>query len=144
MNLANAVTMFCVGGGAYIGLEFLWRGWSHISMFPAGGLCLLLVGHLNVVRPRLPVFFRILAGAGIITMVELAFGLVVNREYRVWDYRRQWGNFLGQVCPGYCLLWIPVSAAALLLHHGLQGMLAKKGRREAKKRQGVISRLRQD
>lgn len=120
MGLAACLGEFCIGGGAYIGLELLWRGWSHISMFPAGGLCLLLVGQLSEVRPRLPLPIRILTGAGIITMVELAFGLLVNREYGVWDYRSCRGNFLGQICPSYCLLWIPVSAGALLLHRWIR------------------------
>ena len=118
--------VFALGGAAYVGLELLWRGRSHISMFLAGGTCLLLIGHLNEVKPRLPLPLRILAGAGIITMVELGVGLLANRDYRVWDYRHQPGNFLGQICPQFCLLWISVSALALGLHGGLMRMMKER------------------
>ena len=121
MKFWKQMILFCVGGGAYVGLELLWRGRSHGSMFAAGGTCFLLIGHLNRVRPRLSLPIRTLAGAGIITMVELAAGLLVNRNFAVWDYRDQTGNFLGQICPLFTVLWIPVSMLALSLH----GMLIR-------------------
>ena len=93
-------------------LELGFRGRSHVSMFLAGGLCLLLVGHLEEVKPKLPLPLRILAGAGIITAVELGTGLAVNRDFSVWDYRGAWGNWLGQICPAFTLAWIPLSALA--------------------------------
>ncbi len=120
MNFWKRCTAFLAGGGAYVGLELLWRGYSHVSMFAAGGLCLLLIGHLGEVEPRLPLPWRLLAGAGIITMVELGTGLLVNRGYQVWDYRDQVGNFMGQICPMYSLLWIPVAWMATGLYEGLK------------------------
>ena len=97
-------------------LELLWRGWSHGSMFLAGGLCFLLIGGLNEVRPRLPLPLRVGVGALIVTAVELGMGLAVNRSYQVWDYRDQPGNFLGQICPEFTLLWLPVALLALGLY----------------------------
>ena len=112
MQITRKAALFAAGGFGYVGLELFWRGWSHISMFLAGGTCLLLIGHLEEVEPKLPPAFRILTGAGIITMVELAAGLIFNRSYTVWDYRGMRGNFLGQICPAFCLAWIPISAFA--------------------------------
>ena len=103
-----------------MGLEVLWRGWSHGSMFLAGGVCFLLIGHLGEMKPVLPVPVRMVLGSGIITMVELAAGLLFNREYRVWDYRGQVGNLWGQICPTFSLLWIPVALAAITLYDRLQ------------------------
>lgn len=100
--------LFYLGGMAYVGLELLWRGRSHGSMFVAGGLCFVLIGQL----PRLPLPLRALAGALIITMVELATGLIANRNFTVWDYRSQPGNFLGQICPLFTLIWVPLSLVA--------------------------------
>ena len=119
MRILKKCILFYFGGFAYFLLEILWRGRSHGSMFAAGGTCFLLIGHLNHVRPRLPLPLRTLAGAGIITMVELAAGLLVNRNFAVWDYRDQTGNFLGQICPLFTVLWIPVSMLALSLHGAL-------------------------
>ena len=112
MKIGRKILLFTIGGLGYMGLELLWRGRSHTSMFLAGGTCLLLVGHLEETEPRLPFIFRILAGAGIITMVELAAGLTFNRSYAVWDYRNVPFNYMGQICLPFCLLWIPISAFA--------------------------------
>ena len=106
--------LFLVGGFGYVGLELLWRGRSHISMFLAGGLCFLLLGQLD--RTRLSFSAKCLLGAVIITAVELLAGLLTNRDHQVWDYRQMPFNFLGQVCLSYSLLWIPVSFGAMLLH----------------------------
>ena len=123
MPIWKRSAIFLTGGSAYVGLELLWRGYRHGSMFAAGGLCLLLIGHLGEVKPRLPLPLRILAGAAIITMVELGTGLLVNRDYRVWDYRHQPGNFLGQICPQFCLLLSPVAALAMGLYEGMKKLL---------------------
>lgn len=116
MKIRKNSILFALGGGAYVGLELLWRGRSHISMFAAGGICFLLIGRLGNVKPRLPLPLRMLAGAGIITMVELAAGLIANRDHSVWDYRGMPGNFLGQICPAFCMLWVPVSLLAIGLY----------------------------
>ena len=116
MQIWKKTGLFLLGGAAYVGLELLWRGRSHISMFLAGGTCFLLLGKL----PRWNRLPRAVAGSAVITAVELLFGLVVNRRYAVWDYRGLPGNFLGQVCILYSLLWIPVAAVAMKLHDCLQ------------------------
>ena len=116
MKIWRKAVLFYLGGSVYMGLEVLWRGWSHGSMFLAGGLCFLLIGHLGEMRPVLPLAVRVVLGSGIITMVELAAGLLFNRDYRVWDYRDQAGNLWGQICPMFSLLWIPVSLAAIVLY----------------------------
>ena len=123
MKLLRKPILFAVGGMGYVLLEFLWRGWSHISMFAAGGVCFLLLGRLEETEPKLPAAVRPLAGAAIITMVELAAGLAVNRDYAVWDYRDRPGNFCGQICPLYSFLWIGVAWAAGKLYRALSEKL---------------------
>ena len=115
--------LFFLGGAGYVLLELLYRGRSHYSMFLAGGVCFLLLGKLEEVEPRLPGVIRPLVGAGIITTVELAAGLLVNRRYQIWDYRGRPGNFLGQICPAFTLLWIPVALMAMGLYRWLDWRL---------------------
>lgn len=129
MKIWKKSILFYLGGCAYMGLELLWRGRSHGTMFLAGGLCFLLIGHLGELEPRLNLPLRALLGAGIVTMVELGAGLLFNQSYEVWDYRDQPLNFLGQICPLFTLLWIPVSAAAILLYDCLSRNLDRKNRR---------------
>ena len=127
MRFFKAVVLFLVGGAGYIGLEFLWRGWSHFSMFLAGGICFLLLGRLNDTRPRLPLLLRGIVGAGVITMIELLVGLIFNRDYVVWDYRHLPANFHGQICLWFFLLWVPLSLGAMGLYNRLQKHLARLG-----------------
>ena len=128
MKIWKKSVLFYIGVSSYMALELLWRGRSHGSMFLAGGLCFLLIGHLGRVEPRLPLPLRALAGAGIVTMVELGAGLIANRGYQVWDYRAQPGNLWGQICPQFSLLWIPVSAVAIMLYGFLEKRIVIAGR----------------
>lgn len=114
MGMKRSAGLFALGGAAYVGLELLWRGRSHSSMFVAGGTCFLLLGKLD--KLSLPAAVRALAGAAVITAVELGTGLLVNRSFRVWDYRDMPANFKGQICLPYSLLWVPVGLGAMELH----------------------------
>ncbi len=125
MDLWKKGLLFGIGGAGYVGLELLWRGRSHSSMFLAGGACFLLLGGLNRAEPRLPGWLRFPTGALVITMVELAAGLLVNRQFAVWDYRSQWGNFCGQICPLFSLLWIPIAALAMGAYEWLEPAVDK-------------------
>ena len=117
MEIVKKTALWTIGGGVYVGLELLWRGRSHISMFAAGGICFLLLGKLR----HLP--GRLVLGPAVITAVELVTGLLVNRDYAVWDYRSVPGNFLGQICPVYTLLWLPLSLAAMVLYAAVERVL---------------------
>ena len=114
MKLKKQITMFSLGGAAYVGLELMWRGRSHPTMFLAGGSCFLLLGMLK--KTRLPLPLKPVAGAAAVTAVELVTGLLINRQHHIWDYRDLPLNLFGQICLPYSLLWVPVSAIGLLLH----------------------------
>ncbi len=126
MNLFRKCVLFYVGGFAYMVLEFLWRGYSHGSMFLLGGLCFLLVGGCVAKLTRLPLALRLILGACVITALELATGLLVNRDFRVWDYRRLPYNFLGQISLQFSLLWIPLSLAAMVLYNWMLKKIEKR------------------
>ena len=123
MGVKKQVVLFGIGAATYVGLELLWRGRSHISMFFAGGVCFLLLGKLQSIRPQLPLVLRGLVGSAVITMVELLAGLLANRDYRVWDYREIPMNFYGQICLRFSLLWIPLSLGAMMLYGWLDKVL---------------------
>lgn len=118
MELGKKTALFAIGGGAYCGLELLWRGWSHWSMFLLGGLCFVLIGSLKL--PWLP---RMLAGAVICTMGELLFGMIFNSDYRIWDYRGLPLNWGGQICLPFTALWFFISGAAMWLYDRCERLL---------------------
>jgi len=124
MSWVRILTLFLAGGGAYVGLELLWRGRSHVSMFFLGGVCFLLLGGINEAAP-MGLFWQSFLGAGIITVLEFSCGMIVNVALglNVWNYKDLPLNCKGQVCLPYFLLWIPVSALAIVADDALRCLL---------------------
>lgn len=115
MKFWKQILLFYLGGMGYTGLELLWRGRTHGSMFLLGGACFVALGQLR--KLRLPLPLSGLLGSGIITAGELATGLTVNKSYHVWDYRALPCNFKGHICLSFSLLWLPISLLAMELYH---------------------------
>lgn len=87
-------------------------------MFALGGLCFVCLGLINEVLPwQMPLWQQMIIGACIITVLEFITGCVINLwlGWGVWDYSGMPGNIMGQVCPQYILLWLPVSLAGIVL-----------------------------
>lgn len=124
MRILREILMIVIGGGVYVLIELLWRGHSHVSMFVLGGLCFWLIGRLDSRWP-VPVIVQACMGACLVTVLELLTGLVVNcwLGLGVWDYSSLPLNFMGQVCLYYFVLWIPLSAGAVLLDDLLRRLL---------------------
>ncbi len=97
--------LFSLGAVCYGLIEVAWRGHTHWTMLLLGGFCLVLLYQLS--ERDLPLLLQAGLGAGCITLLELCTGLLCNRVLglAVWDYSREWGNFQGQICPKYSILW---------------------------------------
>jgi len=122
--MLQEIVIMALGGGAYVFVELLWRGHSHVSMFLLGGLCFWIIGRMDHRYP-VPVAAQACLGAFVVTVLELLTGLIVNRwlGLNVWDYSGLPMNFLGQICLYYFVLWIPLSAAAVFLEDGMRRLL---------------------
>ncbi len=121
MKIWKNLFLFCLGGGLYAIIELLWRGRTHGSMFLLGGGCFLALGWVS--RRRIPVALLPLVGTALVTAGELAVGLLVNRNFAVWDYRQMPLNFLGQICLQFSLLWMPLSFVAMWLYEKVEKRL---------------------
>ena len=112
------IALGITGGLLYVLIETVWRGKSHWTMFFLGGLCFLALGMINeVLSWDTPLWQQILFGACLITGLEFLTGCIVNLwlGWDVWDYSAMPGNILGQICPRYFILWLPVSLAGIVL-----------------------------
>ena len=120
--------VFLSGGGIYSALEILWRGYTHWTMAVTGGVCLVLLHGLNHLCARWALVFRCLTGSAIITAMELAVGLLVNRAagLAVWDYSDMPGNFLGQICPAFSAMWFLLCIPAFGICRGIDRLAAGK------------------
>ncbi len=99
--------IFIFGAINYLAIEILWRGHTHWTMAVAGGLCAMFIYVFNMEYTNLSLVYKCLAGAVIITSVELVTGLIVNLtlKWEVWDYSHRAFNFLGQICLQYFAYW---------------------------------------
>ena len=112
------LSLFGIGGLLYILIEIFWRGRSHWTMFILGGICFVFLGSINEVLPwEMPLWQQVVIGAARITILEFLTGCIVNLwlGWNVWDYSSLPGNLLGQICPQYFLLWLPVALTGIVL-----------------------------
>ena len=89
----------------------------------ASGICFLLIGGINeFFNWRMSLVLQGVIGAAAVTVVELAFGLVLNvwLGLGVWDYSNMPLNFMGQICLPFSLLWIPLSIVAVVIDDWLR------------------------
>jgi uncharacterized membrane protein len=113
--MKKILLLFTFGGILYGAMEVIYREYTHFSMFLAGGLSFVLIGLLGRSKRDIPVTVRMLIGAGIITSLELIFGLIFNVWLRqdVWDYRHEPFNLFGQICLHATAIWVFLSFIAV-------------------------------
>lgn len=128
----ETASLFVLGGAGYLGVELAWRGFTHWSMFWAGGLALCLL-HALAECP-LPLPAAAACGAAGVSALELAAGLLCRRFLRVtvWDYSAEWANLAGLICPRYTVYWFLLCAWVLLALRAVQRATGSPSGRTAK------------
>lgn len=88
------------------------------------GLCVLfLIASLEPIQLIKNVFWNktllFLLMAVCMTLLEYIAGVILMKHFhvRLWDYRGQWGNIQGIVCPLFSLIWAGLGAAYYFLVH---------------------------
>lgn len=111
---------FLLGAVGYPLIEICWRGRTHPAMGLCGGICLCGLRCIHRKCKNRPLWLASLLGGGMITGIEYLTGRVVNRRYRIWDYRRQPLQFRGQICLGYSVAWCALSMLVLGTMRGME------------------------
>lgn len=109
----------CVGGLIYIGIEILYRGYSHWSMGILGGVCFILIGKLDEWQNHPPMFRQMIQGSLIVTALEFVTGCIVNLwlKWDIWDYSNLPFNLLGQISLYFTLAWFFLTPIAVVLEN---------------------------
>ncbi len=117
--LSLCALSFSFGFFSYLGIEKLYKSLishspTHWSMGMISGLSFLFLLALD--KYRIPLPLKALAGGLFITLLELVAGIILNLHYHlnVWDYSRNLGDFKGQICPLFSLIWCVASFAVIL------------------------------
>lgn len=89
-------------GGIYVWIEVAWDGTSHWFMGVTGAVAFLIC------RPFIGLPYVVMAPlmATVIVILELFSGMLINRDYSVWDYRDKPYNIMGHICLQYYLIWM--------------------------------------
>lgn len=117
-KLLKFLFLLVLGGSVYYGIEILYRGYSHWTMFLVGGICFIGMGLINEIFPwDMPVWKQVLIGDVFVLLMEFLSGCVVNLwlGWDVWDYSNMPFNLLGQVCLTFAFLWIPIVLFGILV-----------------------------
>lgn len=114
--------LYFIGGFVYVGIELLFRGRSHYTMFIVGGICFLLVGSLNeIIKKPMSLLTQGIIGAIMITTVEFITGCIVNLHlhWNVWDYSNMPFNVLGQICLPFTIAWVALAIVCVVVNDAL-------------------------
>lgn len=118
VRITEALFFICFGGSVYYGLEVIFRGFSHYSMFLCGGISFYLISRLNRrYSSSLHLITRMILCTFLILFMELLFGLVFNLflHRQVWDYSSHYYHWKGQICLTYAIVWFFISCPVLYL-----------------------------
>lgn len=121
-------TLLLIGGFIYCGIEMLYRGRTHWTMFIVGGFCFIWCGALNeFLSWNTLIWKQMLYGAIGITIIEFISGCIINLwlHLNVWDYSNLPFNVLGQVCLLFSFFWYLLSLVAIVLDDWLRYWLFK-------------------
>ena len=131
-TISQGISLFTIGGIGYVIIENIWRGYSHITMFFAGGLSFLCIEIMDVrLGKSVNTFGKCILGSTIITTIEFVFGCVFNLYYKmnVWDYSHLPFNLFGQISLVFSSLWCLLTYPVLYLGKSIRRGLFKEGKK---------------
>ena len=125
--LIKELILLIIFGISYCGIEILYRGYTHISMFFAGGLCAVLIGMINEITPKMNIILQMFIGAVIVTIIEFFSGYIINiiLGLNVWDYSNLMFNYKGQISLIFTVIWFFLSAPVIYLDDKIRKILFK-------------------
>jgi uncharacterized membrane protein len=101
-----------------MGLEMLWRGYTHWTMGLVAGIATILIGLINEIFPKdTPLMVQAPIASLIITELEYISGEILNvyLGLNIWDYSQMPFNVDGQVCLPASLFWMIIGLIAVWL-----------------------------
>ena len=106
------------GGILYYLVEWIYRGYSHWSMFILGGICFLFM-YLqgSITEWEDPIWLQIIRCTVFIAASEFITGIIVNKwlEWEIWDYSDQPFQIFGQICLPFTIMFSALSFVGILL-----------------------------
>lgn len=118
-----------LGGSLYYGIELIYRGFSHWSMFLLGGICMVFIGEQGEHCQWKDSFvMRLTKSTLFVAAGEFLTGIFVNKwmRWNVWDYSNQPFNLMGQICIKFLFFFSILCAGGIKLSELILKKLYKK------------------
>lgn len=123
-KISEYLFLWTFGGSLYYGIEMIFRGYSHWSMFVLGGFCMLFFALQGIwTEWNEPLWKQVLWCTVFVTAGEFITGIFVNKimRWQVWDYSDQPFQLFGQICVPFMILFsglcvVGIFCTAYLLH----------------------------
>ena len=126
-NVLKYIFLGLVGGLIYYGIEIVYRGYSHWTMYCLGAICFIGIGLINqVLSWGTPLWLQGLIGGSIISILELITGIIVNLNlhWHIWNYTNP-TNFMGQISLYSSIGWCFLSIIGIVLDDYLRWIIFK-------------------
>jgi uncharacterized membrane protein len=107
-----------LGGSIYYMIEMIFRGFSHISMFILGGICMMFFAFQGrAVKWKESLLKQSLRSTIFILCGEFITGLIVNKHLnlQVWDYTDMPFQLFGQICLPFAIIFYCLSILGIML-----------------------------
>ena len=106
--------LWILGGTLYYGIEILYRGYSHWTMFVLGGICMMFFAFQGFGDA---LWKQVLRSIIFVTSCEFITGMIVNKYlgWNVWDYSKMPLDIMGQICLPFTLLFAILCTAGIWL-----------------------------
>jgi uncharacterized membrane protein len=117
------VFLLMFGGSIYCGIEILYRGYTHWTMYFLGGTCFIVCGLVNeVLSWETPLPIQMLLCGICVTALEFISGVILNLilKLNIWDYSNLPFNVLGQICLPFFFAWCLLGLVAIVLDDWLR------------------------
>lgn len=117
-HILKYLILFLVGYCVYIAIEVTFRNYSFPLMGIVGAISFILIDRINEVMPwDTDLIIQSVIGSLIVTTFELIVGegLKFFNQPPMWDYSSLPLNFDGVICLPFSLVWVLLSAIAILL-----------------------------
>ena len=117
-HILKYLILFLVGYCVYIAIEVTFRNYSFPLMGIVGAISFILIDRINEVMPwDTDLIIQSVIGSLIVTTFELIVGegLKFFNQPPMWDYSSLPLNFNGVICLPFSLVWVLLSAIAILL-----------------------------
>jgi len=123
-SFLKCLILWFIGGVFYFDIELLWRGFSHWTMFALGGICFVFAG-VQSKRTMCPLWMQTLKVDAFSLIAEFMTGCIINLKlgWNIWDYSILPFNLLGQSCPQFALLFLPLCFGGIILNDQLRHLM---------------------